>query len=391
MKWNKLAAFLLLLLVFTGCAKPEDQAYAAMRRKIEKRCDEIVQLYQGLYDSAEKLQLGNRLEKPALAQADIDTIEEKLRQEGLDVLDSGTELPEYLTSGERFRQFWDAALQGKNVRQEVLSIRQSGDLGYRLFVFQDGRAYICSMVYPANRDIDPDFEIHPILDWEMTDRGNFYYRIHPLGDKHFASYTLIRLEKPDAALWELNRQYIQAGSYVASNLFLTDWTEVDFSPVCFNDLWEYLYRHYYGTQFSPEGCDYSPEQHCYYIPTQEFESLILSFFGMDALTLKNLAGYNSEEAAYPWRQIETNDFVDNFSLYTMEPEVTASRNNPDGTITMTVQVLSTDLKTDCAFSHEVTVRPMENGTFQFVGNRIISQGEAGLPTCAPRLTWPKAG
>lgn len=44
--------------------------------------------------------------------------------------------------------------------------------------------------------------------------------------------------------------------------------------------------------------------------------------------------------------------------------------NTDGTITLTVQALSTDLKTDCLFAHEVTVRPLENGRFQYVGNKV---------------------
>lgn len=391
MKWNKLAVIFSLLLVLSGCTEPTGQNDAAMQKKIEKRCDEIVQLYQSLYDSAEKNQPENRWEEATLAQKDIDDIEEKLQKEGLDVLDSGDSVPEYLTTGSKFLQFWSDAQQGKDGCQEVLSIRPSGDLGYRLFLFQDGNAYVYSMVHSLNQNKEPDYEVHPILDWEITERGHFYYRIHPLGDKHFASYSMIRLEKPDDALCALNQKYILAGSYTASNLFLTDWTEADFSPVCFNDLWEYLYRYVYGNQFSPEGYEYSTEQHCFQIPAREFESLIQQFFDIDTQTLRNLAWYNPENHTYPWRQIETNDFVDNFSFYTMEPEVTASTENPDGSITITVQVISTDLKTDCAFSHEVTVRPMEDGTFRFIGNRMLPQGDAELPKCEPRLTWPKAG
>ena len=82
-----------------------------------------------------------------------------------------------------------------------------------------------------------------------------------------------------------------------------------------------------------------------------------------------------------------------FSLkkYTMEPEAVSYTVNEDGTITITVQVLSTDLKTDCLFSHEVTIRPQENGEFQFVGNQVLSQTEHGLPYAEPRLTWEAAG
>ncbi|MGN8946284.1 DUF6070 family protein [Bariatricus sp. HCP28S3_E4] len=61
--------------------------------------------------------------------------------------------------------------------------------------------------------------------------------------------------------------------------------------------------------------------------------------------------------------------------------------NSDGTLTLTVAMLSTDLKTDCLFAHEVTVRPLENGRFQYVGNKVTYQAEYGLPFCEPRITW----
>ncbi|EPB8170386.1 MULTISPECIES: DUF6070 family protein [Bacteria] len=61
--------------------------------------------------------------------------------------------------------------------------------------------------------------------------------------------------------------------------------------------------------------------------------------------------------------------------------------NSDGTLTLTVAMLSTDLKTDCLFAHEVTVRPLENGRFQYVGNKVTYQTEYGLPFCEPRITW----
>lgn len=54
---------------------------------------------------------------------------------------------------------------------------------------------------------------------------------------------------------------------------------------------------------------------------------------------------------------------------------------------MKTAMLSTDLKTDCLFAHEVTVRPLENGRFQYVGNKVTYQTEYGLPFCEPRITW----
>ena len=377
---------LLLLLGLAGCHQ-EGWSEEKTERQIQKRCQELVRMYRELYASAEKREPENRWERPLLAQSSIDTIEDRLLGEGLPVLDSDEVVPAYLPTGADFLSFLEAVRQGRDASQEVLSIRASGDLGYQLFSFENGRLVVYSAVVPLEEGVEPVFEVHPVLDWELTDRGNFYYSIYPRWDKHYVAYSLLRLEAPEKALWELTRSYIEAGGYVGSNLFLTDWTEEDFGKLCFNDLWEYLYRYEHGTQFSPEGYRYCTRGRYFEIPGEEFEEIILPYFGIDQTTLRRLAGFDRERNAYPWHQIQSEEVVSILQYYTMEPEVTAYRENADGTISMTVQVLSTDLKTDCLFSHEVTVLPLENGGFHFVGNRMISQGEKGIPYCENRLSW----
>ncbi|MDY4221434.1 MAG: DUF6070 family protein [Candidatus Faecousia sp.] len=387
MKWIKLTALLLLLLGMIGC-RQNQRTEENMEHRVEKRCLEILDMYRNLYDSAQKQEPENRWEELILAQSCIDAIEERLLSAGLPVLDSDEVVPAYLSAGDDFASFLEAVRQGKEESQELISIRQSGNLGYRLFTCEDGQLLVYSMVASVTADAEPVYEVHSVLDWELTERGNFYYSIYPQWDKHYVAYTLIRLKAPDKALSELTRKYISAGGYVGSNLFLTDWTEEDLAGLCFNDMWEYLYRYEHGEQFSPDGYDYCAEGHYFEIPAEEFEEIILPYFDIDREELRFFAGYNPQEHFYPWRQIQSNELVSILRYYTMEPEVISSRTNTDGTITMTVQVISTDLKTDCLFSHELTVRPMEQGGFQFVRNRILSQGERGLPFCQPRLTWP---
>ena len=391
MRFLKFLALVLAVLCLSACGQNAAEPNEGMQRKIQRRCAEIQSQYRQLYEDADKQMPDSRWEEPVLSHNSLDAIEALLQQAGLNVLRSGEKGPEYLTTGEQFRTFLDAVRQNRQAGQEVISIRPSGDLGYRLFTYEDGQMSVYSMVASITGEADPVYEVHPVLDWELTDRGNFYYSIYPQWDKHYVAYTLIRLEVPDEALWELNRKYISAGGYVGSNLFLTDWTEGSLKGLCFNDLWEYLYRYEHGEQFSPAGYDYSQESHCYEIPAEEFEGTILPYFDMDRAALRSLAGYDPERNTYPWRQIQSNELVSILGYYTMEPEVISSRVNPDGTLTMTVQVLSTDLKTDCLFSHEVTVRPLGEAGFQFVSNRVLSQGAQGLPYCQPRFTWPVPG
>lgn len=388
MRYKGIAACLIALcLLLCACGAPG----AGQERDIQKRCRQIVSLYRDLYDSAQKEPAADRWEEQTLSQQSIDAIEARLLERGLDVIDSSADCPGYFVNAEHFRQFWDSVQRDEEASQEVIAIRDSGALSYRLLTHQDGTTYVYSLVYSLAGDEDPDYEMHQVYGAELTEQGNFYYRINPEDDCHYANYTLIRLQKPDQELWELYSKYILAGGYTATNIFLTDWAEDDFSPLCFNDLWEYVYRYRTGTQFWPDGCAYDKSRNCYLIPAAEFESAVLPFFKLDAQTLRQLADYDAQTDSYPWRQVESNDYAFYLSYYTIEPEVTACRTNADGTLALTVEARSTDLGIDCLFSHEVTVRPMEDGGFQFVGNRVLSQTEKGLPYCEPRLTWDIAG
>ena len=47
------------------------------------------------------------------------------------------------------------------------------------------------------------------------------------------------------------------------------------------------------------------------------------------------------------------------------------RDNGDGTLTLKVEAVWEDENTDCAFTHEVTVRPERDEKFQYVSNHIL--------------------
>ena len=56
MKFNKMLVLLLLTaLVLAGCTKPDAQPDTKMQKQIEKRCAEIVSMYQDLYSAAGKM------------------------------------------------------------------------------------------------------------------------------------------------------------------------------------------------------------------------------------------------------------------------------------------------------------------------------------------------
>ena len=399
-KLNRLIGLMILVILLSACSGPDDGSQSSisnghntmesqsdpMKETVEQRCKEIISMYYDLYVSADKSVPQNQWDNPVLSQSSIDAIESLLMNAGLDVIDTNGVYPSHLSTADNFYRFWDYIEQDRSAEQEILWILEDGALSYRLFVHQDGETYVYSMHYPIDVNRNVSYEAHKVLEWKLTDKGNFYYRIYPAGDKHYSDYALIRMFEPDRELYDLTMKYIWAGGYVGTNIFLIDWTEDNLGDLSFNDIFESLYYDCYGKQFWPEGYDFILEQGCCKIPAAEFEEVILPYFDIDLDTFREMAQYDAAGDYYPWRQIQTNDFVFLY-YYTVEPEVTGYKVNADGTITLTVEMLSTDLATDCLFAHEVTVRPLENGNFQFVGNKVTYQTEYGLPYSKPRFTW----
>lgn len=397
MKYSRLACLMILALLLSACSGPDDGSQPnghnipesqsdPIQELIEQRCKEITSMYYDLYISADKTEPQSQWDDPVMSQSSIDAIENLLIDVGLDVLDTVKIYPSHLATADNFYRFWDDVEQGRPCQQEIITILESGALSYRLFIHQNGVTYVYFMSYPVEGASDLHYEKHKVLEWELTNKGNFYYRIYPAGDKHYSDFSLIRMVEPDRELYDLTMKYIWAGGYLGTNLFLMDWTEGDWKNLSFNDLWDCLYYDCYGEQFWPEGYEYILEQDCYKIPAAEFEEVVLPYFDIDLDTFREMAQYDAEGDYYPWRMIQTNDFVFLY-YYTVEPEVTGYKVNSDSTITLTVEMLSTDLAMDCLFAHEVTIRPLENGKFQYISNKITYQTEYGLPFCEPRLTW----
>ena len=78
--------------------------------------------------------------------------------------------------------------------------------------------------------------------------------------------------------------------------------------------------------------------------------------------------------------------MERYDYPAIEPYITGYCEQADGTLTLQISCLSTDIPTDCLFSHELTVRNLPDGSFQYVSNRITYQTELGLPNSAPRLS-----
>lgn len=249
MKRSIFLAAVLICLLMGSCGWNDTSKEELGQDQAEERCREIQAQYQDLYETGERTQPEDTWDSPVLTQSVIDAIEDRLGQ-------------------------------------EVLYIQKNGDLYYQNFYSRDGELTVESLYAPMSEEEPVSYESHAVQEWTLTERGNFYYRIYPADDPHYADFSLLRLTAPAPELWDLNLRYVGAGSYIATNVFLTDWWEDDLQQLSFNDLWEHLYYTCYGRQFPPGGYVYHQESHCYDIPAGEFEAVILPFFNVDLETFR---------------------------------------------------------------------------------------------------------
>ena len=163
---------------------------------------------------------------------------------------------------------------------------------------------------------------------------------------------------------EMSERCVLPVAYKGNNLFCCDWDAAHMEELDYNGLYEYLYQMKYGENFPAE--EYRGG-----IPEEEFENLMAEYLPVTKEELRKYAVYDEESHTYAWEMQEySNDAPVFFSGAV--PEVTDIRENEDGTVTLMVDaVCEMLLCDDAAITHEVTVRFREDGSFQYLGNKMI--------------------
>lgn len=357
--------FAVLLITVSGCGKPAAQDAQSTQETVLQKADEA--FCEAGREAAEQFFETGEASCPLLFRY-------------------GPYPSYYLEDGAPLLSFLDDARAGTDCKLALLFERPDGAVSYQALSVENGTAYARFLRLEKGEDgalSASGFERYPVQEWELTENGNFYYRVFPAGDKHYADFQLIRTAAPDAAYFAALERYILPIDYYYVNLLITDWSEEDYTGVSFHDLFDRLYALQTGSE--PDVSRYTQDETgVFRIPAAEFEAAVLPYFALSPDTLRALAGFDAETETYPWRPIETND-MERYAYPAIEPYITSIQNHADGTKTLLVSVLSTDIPTDCLFSHELTVRET-SGSFQFVSNRVTFQTELGLPNREPRLT-----
>lgn len=203
--------------------------------------------------------------------------------------------------------------------------------------------------------------------WKYSDKGYLFLEEYRPKDLDGVPMNMaIRVKPLDEKCRQYNRKYVEPIGYNFNNMFITDWSEGDYGSLDFYDLYEPMYRMRWDDQ---EVIDQLEEGIVYEIPEEEFEELYHSYFKINTQVLRERTFYNEEKNIYQYRTRGMGDLSPTGTP--PYPEVTRYRENEDGTLTLTVEAIWPERNLDCAFSHELTVRQLEDGGFQYVSNRVL--------------------
>lgn len=371
-------SLLLLMLLFTGCGEvmlstPEKAAWKQCSRLLAKISGELSACG---YDSpAEKWQ------RSTLIPEDRARVEAVAAGAGFCILRSGRDIPEYLAEPEGLLQFLDQVQAGKDCAFSLFQITETGMLSCRYFWQENRQFYLTTLTCdPAVKGKNSILvrETYSVRNWTVSEAGNFFYQVFWEDDQHFANYSRIRLREPDPVLWQMTRECILSIGYSGTNMFLVDWAAPDYGNLSLNDLWDLFYYRKAGNMPNPEEFSYDRESRCYRIPAADFEELILPRFPMSREELQSVADYDPKTDTYSWLPLES-ELIIRFGHPLVEPEITACRKNEDGSLNVMVETVCTDLKLDSLYSHEVTIKERPDGTWQYLGNRKLTQPEDFIP------------
>lgn len=300
----------------------------------------------------------------------VDAMESKLADMGFAVVDTDGVYPACLANAGELRAFAEKDIADA----AVLQVNDDGSL-FHMFFSKGKEDFLVLTKVSSSRVVET--EVLPLYEMELMAGELFYYRCYPADDPHYSDYSFFRLTPADRELYDLTRQYILPVGYRMVNLFLCDWSEGDWGNLSFNDVFAYLYELQTNTVFPWQIYPVDNAGYCR-IPAGLFERTLLSYFSVSLETLRLAARYDETANTYPWRAVHGDDLTA-WEIPDCQPEVTAWKENPSGTLTLTVRVACPDRKTNELFTHEVTVRPLESGGFQYVGNKVIYVNKWGLP------------
>ena len=388
-----IAISIMMLLSVSGCSDThlEDEqvveseiAVQDQQQNVKDNEDEIIEICSQLYKKASE---ENKI-------ADLETVRiivNQFGENGYPAVDSRNQIN--MTEPEKVVEFCEKVDAQEEAEITIIEVSYLGGFVKYDLKTKDGNVDVVRSYYKyengnMKREVTGSYQAEY---WNYTEDGYLMFsgvwfseELYVLTLSGAEEHTALRVQTLDETYRELSRKYLLPIGFEQNNMFIVDWSEDDFGDLNFYDMYDLLYQKINGTYTPYVADDNLGVGAVYRIPKDDFESVIMAYFNIDSETLQSKTIYYAEDETYEYKprgfeEVEYPEYP--------YSEVVGFTENSDGTLTLTANVVFPYAGDSKVYAHEVVVRPLENGSVQYVSNRIIPSEDNYRETWnTPRLT-----
>ena len=312
----------------------------------------------------------------------------KIKQQGYSVTVS--EDYSNMENYKRFSSFLAKAQKKQKGSGVIYEVHSEGSIGREKFIYDGKEMFLLA----SNASWDDNGK--PIITfvsytrikkWRYSRKGWFCYELcvpeYPEVTEMVDGSCLIRIKPMSDNKRKLSRKCVRGLAYQGNNILCSNWDKENMKKIDYNGLYEYLYIMKYKKKFNgkkyPSG-----------IPKYQFEQLIMEYLPVSREDIEKYASYNEKKKTYDWMRLGCFNYAPNF-FGTSIPEVTKIKHNSNGTVTLTVDaVCEMVLCNEAVITHELTVKFNKDGSFRYLGNKILNGGIKKIPEYQYRILKEKS-
>ena len=312
----------------------------------------------------------------------------KIKQQGYSVTVS--EDYSNMENYKRFSSFLAKAQKKQKGSGVIYEVHSEGSIGREKFIYDGKEMFLLA----SNASWDDNGK--PIITfvsytrikkWRYSRKGWFCYELcvpeYPEVTEMVDGSCLMRIKPMSDNKRKLSRKCVRGLAYQGNNILCSNWDQEHMQKIDYNGLYEYLYAMKYKKKFNgkkyPSG-----------IPKDQFEQLIMEYLPVSREDIEKYASYNEKKKTYDWMRLGCFNYAPNF-FGTSIPEVTKIKHNSNGTVTLTVDaVCEMVLCNEAVITHELTVKFNKDGSFRYLGNKILNGGIKKIPEYQYRILKEKS-
>lgn len=348
-------------------------------KRAEEECREVMEMTAEIYIAADKGDASDVV----LSDEAMLRMKAVIKEKGQPVISSETYAA--MENYEKMEKFLYDCSAGKKGSVVMYEVGYDGGIGRDEYVFDGIDMYVLETRAVWSEKNQPGIaylSYTRIRQWEYTEKGWFCYERcvpeYPEVTEMVDGSCLIRVRPMTEKQRRMSERCVKGLGYQGNNLLCSNWDTTHMEELDYNGLYEYLYAMKHQEKFSSE--DYRNG-----IPKEEFESLIMEYLPIKVEEIREYAAFDEENQIYFWAGLGCLNYAPNF-FGTSLPEVTDIKENEDGTVTLRVEaVCEMVICNDAVIAHELTVRFMEDGSFRYLGNKILEDGVQDIPEYQYRI------